>query len=234
MRQRGSHPRGQALVELALVLPLFVLVLAGIIIIGLGIFYQAQLTNAAREAARFAAVHSASAQCPTVSKLDPNIPPPLSYYECDRPEDGWPRMTAHARDLIFGVDPGSVHIAACWSGYVERDGAGGPDYDRYDASPPGEYEVGGTPVTADTVWAQCTIDGTDPTSDIDPIRCDSTLPSTTVDRASAISEDPGRIVGNRVTAYACYIWQPPLAGFVLIPSQVTLRAVITEPIQRQQ
>ena len=37
-----------------------------------------------------------------------------------------------------------------------------------------------------------------------------------------------------MTAYACTVWRPPLAGFLLIPSEVTLRAVITEPIQRQQ
>ena len=44
----------------------------------------------------------------------------------------------------------------------------------------------------------------------------------------------GVIIGNRVTAYACYNWTPPLAGFLLVPQQVTLRGVITEPIQRQQ
>jgi hypothetical protein len=37
-----------------------------------------------------------------------------------------------------------------------------------------------------------------------------------------------------VTAYACYVWQPPMAGFLLLPNQVTLRAVVTEAIQRQQ
>jgi len=49
-----------------------------------------------------------------------------------------------------------------------------------------------------------------------------------------MSEGPGVIIGNRVTAYACYNWTPPLAGFLLVPQQVTLRGVITEPIQRQQ
>jgi hypothetical protein len=40
--------------------------------------------------------------------------------------------------------------------------------------------------------------------------------------------------GNQVTVYACFRWSPPLAGLLLIPSQVTMRAVITEVIQRQQ
>ena len=57
--------RGQTLVELALVLPLAIAALTGIITFGLGVFYTQQVTNAAREAARFAAIHSATAQCPT-------------------------------------------------------------------------------------------------------------------------------------------------------------------------
>ena len=54
------------------------------------------------------------------------------------------------------------------------------------------------------------------------------------DTASNSSEGQGRIVANRVTVYACYEWDPPMAGFLLIPSTVTFRAVISEPIERQQ
>ncbi len=39
---------------------------------------------------------------------------------------------------------------------------------------------------------------------------------------------------NQVTVYACYDWRPPLAGFLLIPKTLTLRAVITEALQYQQ
>jgi hypothetical protein len=56
----------------------------------------------------------------------------------------------------------------------------------------------------------------------------------TGDTASNISEGQGRFPANRVTAYACYVWTPPMAGFLLIPQTVTFRAVISEPIQRQQ
>jgi len=34
--------------------------------------------------------------------------------------------------------------------------------------------------------------------------------------------------------YACFIWRPPLAGVLMIPSQVTMKAVISEVIHRQQ
>ena len=240
----GRHRRGfrgQALVELALVLPLFLMVLVGIIVLGMGIFFQQQVTNAAREAARFAAIHSATAQRPTVGWLDPNSedPPgsgtygtyaaltPKSYVRWDEPDEGWPDMTAFARGRIFGMNADAVQVAACWSGY--RDDLSG----EFDAPPDGvTIDIGGTTYTYATTWAQCTIDGHDPTSDPNAIGCSPGL--ATHDEASSMSEGPGVIIGNRVSAYACYEWTPPLAGFLLIPETVTLRAVITEPIQRQQ
>ena len=71
---RRGDARGQAMVEFALAAPLFFLVLVGIIVLGLVVYYTQQLTNAAREAAWFAAVHSASAQCPVVGNLNPVSP----------------------------------------------------------------------------------------------------------------------------------------------------------------
>jgi hypothetical protein len=217
------------MVELALVAPLFIMLLTGIIILGIGVFYQQQLTNAAREAARFASIHSASAQCPTVSTLPP-IAPPRSYAPCDTPANSWPFMTAAGRDLIFGLPPNDVNIAACWSGYRET------TTNAYDAPPPGDYLISNQIVPIDSTFHQCTIDGADPTTNPEDIGCNSSLAATTVDEASSVSEGgaEARIVANTVTAYACYLWSPPLAGFLLIPQTVTLRAVITEPIERQQ
>ena len=233
MTRRNRTSGGQALVEMALVLPLFVMLLFGIIALGLGVFYQQQVTNAAREAARFASVNSATAQCPTTSHLDPRPLPygvdpvtgrnstglaPDSYYPCDTAASSWPKMTASARSLVFGLSPNAVQVTACWSGYVSST--------QYDAPPPG------TPASLGP--AQCTIDGQDPTTGLANIGCRDGMAAATVDTGSDISESPGRRVANTVTAYTCYVWSPPLAGFLLIPSQVTLRAIITEPIQRQQ
>jgi len=81
-------------------------------------------------------------------------------------------------------------------------------------------------------FEQCEIDGVDPTQNAGSIDCQAGLPTT--DTSSASSEGQGRIVANRVTAYACYVWAPPAAGLLLIPQTVTFRAVISEPIQRQQ
>jgi hypothetical protein len=239
-RGRGRE-HGQTLVETALVLPLFLMVLVGIIALGIGVFYQQQVTNAAREAARFAAIHSATASCSTVGRLNPRstmLPSSGSYARCDPVELGWPDMTAHARSPLAGLNPNAVEFAACWSGYQEVDPVtGAPDPAKYDAPPPRPspgYDVIG-PINSQFV--PCKMDNdppVDPTEDARSIECEPGLNATTLDTASAISEAPGRIVANTVTVFACFVWQPPLAGFLLIPRDVTLRAVVTEPIERQQ
>jgi hypothetical protein len=236
-RARRDRVRpGQALVEFALIMPLFISILLGVIVLGIVVFYNQQLTNAAREAARFASVHSASAQCPVVGTLDPGgtvgttIDPvtghtaawgaPRTYVRCD-PPSSWPQMTAFGRSKVFGLNAAGVEFAACWSGYRTAT--------QYDAPPPGTYAVQGV---INSSWAQCSIGGADPTSNPSAIGCAPGL--ATRDTASDISEGQGRIVANRVTVYACYQWSPPGAGFLLIPQTFTFRAVISEPIQRQQ
>lgn len=52
MRARSDRSRGQALVEFALVVPIFLLVLMGIFDLGRAVYYSSTLSNAAREAAR--------------------------------------------------------------------------------------------------------------------------------------------------------------------------------------
>lgn len=219
-------PRGQTMVELALIMPMFLMVLMGIIVLGIGVFYQQQITNAGREAARFAAISSATAQCPVAGSMDP-ASPPLTYPlpgGCDRKVDGWPKLTAHAREAVFGLPKSAVYVSACWSGYRKDTAAG-----AIDAPPPGTYDTLGT-ITS--VFVQCHIGGSDPATNAQSISCGAGLPTT--DQASSLSDAVGRPVANTVTAYSCYTWNPPLAGFLLIPQEVILRAVVTEAIQRQQ
>ncbi len=234
------HNRGQALVELALILPLFLMILFGIIILGIGLFYQQQVTNAAREAARYAAIHTVTGQASVVGHLDPDsidgegdlgtYAPPDTYVRYFTPDNRWQvggeGMTPHARQRIFGFNAQRLQVAACWSGY--RNNQTG----SFDAPPPGQYTINSVDVTIDSTWDPCLIDGHDPTAEPNQIGCTSSL--VTVDTASSMSEGPGVIIGNKVTAYACLEWNPPLAGFLLIPETVTLRGVISEPLQRQQ
>jgi hypothetical protein len=207
-------------VEFALVFPIFLIAIIGVITLGLYVFYQQQLTNAAREAARFAAIHSATAQCPTVSWHDPQAPV-LSYYRCDSPNGvgdpyPWPAMTADARSKVWGVAPSSVLINACWSGFVPP------------GSPPetlADYPSVYAGVT--NQYVQCTIGGINPITDATLLDCRAGMTTASDDAGSDIPD-------NRVTVYACFQWKPPAAGMLLIPNQVTIRAVITEIIQRQQ
>jgi hypothetical protein len=230
----NREDRGQTMVELALAAPLFVIVLVGIIALGLGVFYQQALTNVAREAARYAAIHSATAQCPTVSNLDPD-PPPQTYFRCDPPQSRWPQMTAFARARAFGIPAAGIRFSACWSGYWVTDGSG--SFSDYDALPSDQTSGSPNPFRDCTIPSDSggTIVNFDPRTQADQIQCTNPMPvtSSTNDMASAISASFGG-TANQVTVFACFNWRPPAAGFLLVPEVITLRAVITESLQYQQ
>jgi hypothetical protein len=225
--RRQNRSRGQTLVELALVLPLFTLLLSGILIFGVGVFYQQQLNNAAREAARYASIHSATSQCPTTSRLEPawnRINDPNfdqdNYYNCDPPDLGWPQMTAHARGMVFGIDASQVRFGACWSGY-------------WDDNPIASYDapaIGGDGLPNE--FHHCTIGGIDPRSETGQVPCPP--PATTVadDQASNLAATAA-LTTNQVTVYACYLWSPPfISSFV--GGTVKMQAVVTEAMQHQR
>lgn len=58
---RGSRRRGATVVETALVLPVFLILVLGMIDLGIGVFRQGTLSQAARQGARKAAVHGKQA-----------------------------------------------------------------------------------------------------------------------------------------------------------------------------
>ena len=128
---RASRHRGQTLVEFALVAPVLLLMIFGIITLGIGVFYQQQLTNAARETARYAAIHSATAQCPTTSWRQPNwsrVGPEIdqtTYYACDPPNLHWPKMT-RTGGVTCGGSTAARELSACWSGYWDADPSANP------------------------------------------------------------------------------------------------------------
>ena len=223
LRTKATH--GQTMVELALIAPLFFMVIFGIIVVGIGVFYQQQLTNAAREAARFATVNTGSAQCPTVSNRTPGIVVADSYWPCDAPAARWPKMTLHARNAVFGLVRTDVHISACWSGYWTKDTLG--NWAAWDQLPRDPATLTPNP------FRHCTIGGVDPRLATSSLSCPAPATTTSDDMASSwSSRSSGN--ANQVTIYACYVWRPPLAGFLLIPSEVTLRAAITEALEYQQ
>lgn len=247
-RSKGS-PRGQSLTEFALVFPLFIMLLVGIIVLGFGVFLHQEVTNAARDAARYAILHSGTAQCPTVSNLSPDpvlLPVPNNYYGCDPPDRGWPFMTAHARGRVFAMAPSSLRITACWSGYWHKDSLG--VWKSWDQPPgaPNEFRectvrvYGWTPgqdpdATPSTLQIVNPRTGLDASAQRIRVDCSRDFPRTTAadDMASNFSSSGGRSA-NRITVLACYAWNPPMAGFLLIPRTVGLQAVISEALEYQQ
>ena len=111
-----------------------------------------------------------------------------------------------------------VKVAACWSGYWTRDGLG--NWAAWDA-PPSAGNFRG-----------CTMGGIDPRANAGSLPCPATTTSAD-DMASDLATSTG-LNANQVTVYTCYDWQPPLAGFLLIPQTIHLRAVITEALEYQQ
>lgn len=215
----STRTSGQALAEFALIFPIFIIAVTSVIVTGLYIFNQQQLENVAREGARYAAVHSATAQCPTASWKPPNSSAISTrwlidrYYACDPADRGWPVMTPHAKGFAIGMIPNDVHVAACWSGYHSP---GNPT--NYDFPP-------NDPAGAANVFAPCVFHDS---STVNPY----TLPCP---RMTSAADDTGSsIPDNLVTVYACYNWKPPMGGVLFIPQQVTLRAFVTEVVQTQR
>ncbi len=85
-RRSRRASRGQALVETALVLPLFLALLLGVVDLGRAVWATTSLNSAAREAARFAIVHggSASTVCP-VGPAGPDAVIPAADASCPYP-----------------------------------------------------------------------------------------------------------------------------------------------------
>jgi Flp pilus assembly protein TadG len=61
IHKRGTGERGQSLVEFALIIPLFLLLMFAIVDFGMGFYSWITVTNAAREGARIGAVGADSA-----------------------------------------------------------------------------------------------------------------------------------------------------------------------------
>jgi hypothetical protein len=264
LRPRGNHTlgpeaassSGQALTEFALTAPLFFMVIFGIIVFGMALFYQQQVTNAAREGARYAAIHSATSRCPTVSNLAPDpglIPVPnTNNLTCDPPTTRWPKMTAASREKLFGLTRAGLQVTACWSGYWTKNSEGAwAAWDQIAADPvthaPNEFRecnvrvFGWCPgqTGASTMHVINPRSGADPSCGVGDNRvsidCTKQFPLTTAadDRASSFAVSNGANA-NQVTVLTCYAWNPPLAGFLLIPSTHNIVGVVTETLEYQQ
>jgi Flp pilus assembly protein TadG len=102
---RGRRKRGQALVEFALIVPFFFLLLFGIIEAGRFIFYYESLSHATREGARYAIVNGANTLgCPT----GPAAP---GTSACDT---SGANVVARVKQAALGVPSAGITVDRCW------------------------------------------------------------------------------------------------------------------------
>jgi Flp pilus assembly protein TadG len=125
-RVRGAQARdGQGIAEFAIVLPLFLLMLFGIIDIGRVIWAYDDVSNAAREGARYASVHGNTRESdPTFCQTGPNLgATPPSGCPTWSPDSKEPTRIATRTYLIAGGS--SAVIQVCY--YVTTPCTGNTD-----------------------------------------------------------------------------------------------------------
>ena len=220
------------------------MVLVGIIVLGIGVFYQQQITNAA---ARGGSLRIRCTAQPRVARPFPTSPrirscfpsrtaialrPPggqVAPHDRPRSEHGLRHARGPAcRSPRAGLDIGRRTRAAL--------GGARPDPDR--CRPPARHNefrectvpaFDGARARAEHSYrSMCINPRTGVGSPPNPTRAfGSTAPSrfprtsATDDMASDYAASNAS-QANQVTALTCYAWRPPLAGFLLIPSTVNL------------
>jgi len=106
--RRARRSRGQALVEFAMVAPLFFLLLFGIIEGARFILYYQTLNNATREGARYAIVHGSNSNCPS-GPMPPGETAPGGCYD---PTGA--NVEQAVKDAAFGLLGSAVIVTPTW------------------------------------------------------------------------------------------------------------------------
>jgi TadE-like protein len=122
--RRPERSRGQGLVEFALVLPVFMVILISMVDLGRAIWANNSVANAAREAARFAAVHGGSCEdlsgsvcsssnyCP-VGPKGPDTAVPSASSSCPYPSPSKQSIYDTATGFLVGGGS-STTVTACY------------------------------------------------------------------------------------------------------------------------
>ena len=101
---RRRNRAGQALLEFALMAPLFFTMLFGIVDFGRVVWASNAMANAAREAARFAVVHGGSGTTPCpVGPEGPESPPTNTSADCPYPAPSTQSIVDVAKTFAIGT-----------------------------------------------------------------------------------------------------------------------------------
>lgn len=104
MRTRRRPNEGQTLVEFALVIPIMLLFLLGIVDLGRGIYIYSVVSNVAREGARYAIVHGSLAPADGETASGPGT----------SDASGATYVVPAASALAFGLDRNKLKVGVCW------------------------------------------------------------------------------------------------------------------------
>ena len=126
---RRSKPRGQAMVEFALIFPIFILLLVGIFDLGRVIWVNDTLATASREAARFAIIHGEKSPCP-VGPPAPGAAIPAADASCPYPAPSRQAIKDLADEWAAGTSS-DVTVSVCYGAVTtcvnDTDAAGATD-----------------------------------------------------------------------------------------------------------
>jgi hypothetical protein len=98
--------RGQSFVEMAIFMVIFIIIIAGIVELGSFFVDRANLVDASREAARFAADLDPAVYYSIIfNRNSPQFTRPLGPEDCEWVYDLWGSTTCWAEELAHGIDP---------------------------------------------------------------------------------------------------------------------------------
>lgn len=109
---RRDKPRGQAMVEFALIFPIFILLLVGMFDLGRVVWVNNTLATAAREAARYAIVHGENSACP-VGPAAPGATIPTPDTSCPYPSPSRQGIKDVAHKWAAGTSA-NVTVSVCY------------------------------------------------------------------------------------------------------------------------
>lgn len=109
---RHDKPRGQAMVEFALVIPVFILLMVGLFDFGRVIWVNDTLATAAREAVRYAIVHGPTSTCP-VGPSPVGTELPVAGGSCPNPSPSRQSIKDIAQQWAAGTST-DVTVSVCY------------------------------------------------------------------------------------------------------------------------
>jgi len=112
---RRGRSRGQGLVEFALVLPVFLAILIGMVDLGRAVWANNSVANAAREAARYASVHGGtkSNTCPVGPPISGVTEIPTASVSCPNPSPSKQGVRDTATSYLVAGGT-SVNVTVCY------------------------------------------------------------------------------------------------------------------------